>query len=102
MGSLIVLFIQRRGAAMCRARASGVIPREPRALMDATQSRLGVAVDQIAEFGRRWKVSEFARVGSAVRDDFRDVVKRPAVLVRTSARLIHRFRGARSSPSRTS
>lgn len=34
-------------------------------------SRLGVSPDTIAEFCRRWKITELALFGSALREDFR-------------------------------
>lgn len=40
--------------------------------MDTGYARLGVSIEAIAEFCRRWRVSEFALFGSAVREDFRE------------------------------
>jgi hypothetical protein len=35
------------------------------------QARIALPLDKIAEFCRRWKISEFALFGSVLRDDFR-------------------------------
>lgn len=40
--------------------------------MDTGYARLGVSIEAIAEFCRRWRVSEFALFGSAVRENFRE------------------------------
>ncbi len=43
----------------------------PMTTLDVIESRLGVSMEQIRDFCRRWNVVEFALFGSIVRDDFR-------------------------------
>lgn len=39
-------------------------------LSSTLQSRLGITAEQLADFCRRWQVSELACFGSVLRDDF--------------------------------
>jgi uncharacterized protein len=48
------------------------IQLKPLANPDLMYTRLGISTEQIAEFCRRWKISELALFGSVLRDDFNE------------------------------